>query len=869
MPDNVHALPTAARNRQLDQLLPRLPSHHVPRQRLVQALVSSGSRLNLVCAPAGFGKSVLLNECARQAGLGTRVVWLDLVGQATSPATLLKRLALALGVKPDEDEPQVAINELLGSVEQPLWVIVDDYPRDPCAELDACMEHVLERTPHRVRWWIGGRRRPNWGVPRLLLQGDVQELDTRALTFNEQELSDWLTLRQLGFSDEQRQRLHRQSDGWLAALCLMLIEHSDTANDSLLEYPVLHEYVEREVLDSLPAPLRKTLLVLAHLPRFSIALFSQLMPDHDSRQIFQQLRQRQLVVPAEDGKGQWYRLWQALAFSIRQTVTPADSKHFHMQACRWFAAQGQVRDAIQHALRAGEPEVATSYLQRFSHDQLLRGRSVPQLLQWRAEVPAWLFSSSPRLIIMQAWALVIGTRLDEVKGCLAELQRFLPQPNAERHRELTAQYQTLLGTLHRNYGLRSARQHCQEALESLAETSWAPRVLCHQALAQQATAELDLARAHEHSREGLGLARSKGDVMLETLLSVDHIHQLGMMGELDAALQQAEAVLAKLRDFEPYGPIQSRLLLLRGTLLASSGNTAEARQVLQAGMKEAEECEDAYQLFGFLGLFQLALEEGNANQARQLLSQAEAQMRHYRAPVSHYREALQLAHAELRLLDGAVHEALGAFQAVRQHFENEEQLPPSGFYDIPLRARLGEARALLALGETETACGALEALLRQCRRTGHAALAVEVRLCRAEALWKAALTAEAAMEVATAISDAERQQLMQPLLAMQRRAPECMADALDELDCSTVWRQRLLEAIGLWQPPAKPGESPLSKREEAVLRLIARGSSNQQIADALFLSVHTVKTHARRINVKLGVERRTQAVAKAKSEGWI
>jgi ATP/maltotriose-dependent transcriptional regulator MalT len=59
----------------------------------------------------------------------------------------------------------------------------------------------------------------------------------------------------------------------------------------------------------------------------------------------------------------------------------------------------------------------------------------------------------------------------------------------------------------------------------------------------------------------------------------------------------------------------------------------------------------------------------------------------------------------------------------------------------------------------------------------------------------------------------------------------------------------------------------LSRREREVLMLIAQGASNQQVAEQLFISLHTVKTHARRINGKLGVERRTQAVAKAKLLG--
>ncbi|MCY1562918.1 HTH-type transcriptional regulator MalT [compost metagenome] len=61
----------------------------------------------------------------------------------------------------------------------------------------------------------------------------------------------------------------------------------------------------------------------------------------------------------------------------------------------------------------------------------------------------------------------------------------------------------------------------------------------------------------------------------------------------------------------------------------------------------------------------------------------------------------------------------------------------------------------------------------------------------------------------------------------------------------------------------------LSSRELAVLQLIAQGCSNQEISERLFISLHTVKSHARHINSKLGVERRTQAVARAKSLGLL
>jgi ATP/maltotriose-dependent transcriptional regulator MalT len=68
-------------------------------------------------------------------------------------------------------------------------------------------------------------------------------------------------------------------------------------------------------------------------------------------------------------------------------------------------------------------------------------------------------------------------------------------------------------------------------------------------------------------------------------------------------------------------------------------------------------------------------------------------------------------------------------------------------------------------------------------------------------------------------------------------------------------------------PPAQPLAEPLSRRELEVLRLIAQGLSNREIGMRLFLAVDTVKGHNRRIFGKLMVQRRTEAVAKARSLG--
>lgn len=87
---------------------------------------------------------------------------------------------------------------------------------------------------------------------------------------------------------------------------------------------------------------------------------------------------------------------------------------------------------------------------------------------------------------------------------------------------------------------------------------------------------------------------------------------------------------------------------------------------------------------------------------------------------------------------------------------------------------------------------------------------------------------------------------------------------------------RLLAAIQPQAPaPIESGQAtlaladPLSEREIEVLRLVGEGRSNREIADLLYLALDTVKGHNRRIFAKLDVQRRTEAIARARELGLL
>ncbi|MFD5538531.1 response regulator [Streptomyces sp. NPDC127079] len=75
---------------------------------------------------------------------------------------------------------------------------------------------------------------------------------------------------------------------------------------------------------------------------------------------------------------------------------------------------------------------------------------------------------------------------------------------------------------------------------------------------------------------------------------------------------------------------------------------------------------------------------------------------------------------------------------------------------------------------------------------------------------------------------------------------------------------RLVSAV---RAPGAPGNEPLSAREREVLSLVARGTSNREIARELFISEATVKTHLTHLYTKLGVNDRAAAVATAYQRG--
>jgi LuxR family maltose regulon positive regulatory protein len=266
--------------------------------------------------------------------------------------------------------------------------------------------------------------------------------------------------------------------------------------------------------------------------------------------------------------------------------------------------------------------------------------------------------------------------------------------------------------------------------------------------------------------------------------------------------------------------------------------------------------------------------QGDLDGALNLLDQAE---RLYEANFSPNVRPIATRKTRVWVAQGRLNEALGWARAHGLSVENE--LSYLHEYDLITLARVLLACYLNNRAEVQIAeiAELLERLLKAAEEGRRMGSAIEILILQA-------LAYHAQGEISAALLPLQRSlELAEPegyvrmfldegknmmLLLREASANEIMPDYSDRLLEGFKAEQR----DGKGEPDkaaAQPLIEPLSQRELEVLRLIAQGLSNQEICERLFLALDTVKGHNRRIFDKLQVQRRTEAIARARELGLI
>ncbi|MCV2224329.1 LuxR C-terminal-related transcriptional regulator [Pseudomonas mercuritolerans] len=886
---------------------PPLPDGYVLRPRLCQRLQAGlGGRLLLVSAPAGFGKSSLAVEFCQSLPAHWQSLWLGLSPRDSDPGRFLERLleglqdyfpalgAGALGLlKMRQRHQPFAFEEWLdGLLDElaphldpaaPLLLVLDDYHLAQGPVLDRCLQFFLNHLPDGLLVMVTSRQRPDWHLARLRLSRQLLELHEQDLRLTHDEALTLLDRHSSSLRGEALESLIQRSEGWVAGLRFWLLAVAEAGNDAALPQALnggeglIRDYLLEEVIDCLPTEVQSFLYETAPQERFCSELCDAVREAHDSAEILRFLLAHQVFLVPLDEHGHWYRYHHLFSDLLRsrpiaQAMVP--NATLHLRACRWFNAQGLLDEAVEQALRAGHLDVAANLVQNLSEEQLLAEQNVGMLLRWKMDLPDSLLISTPRLIVLYSWALGLACQLDAAEELASHLSRFLPAPSATAQKSMLAQWLALSGIIARGRGHRELTlRYCSEALESLPAKRYGQRLMCLSTLSNLAIADGDLWRARGLNRESLELAQRVGNPLFEALAHYDRARVLQSRGEIQRALDEVHQGLERLRGLSPQRlyAVRARLTLYEGFLLAMRLQPQAARVRLLAGIGEARACRDISVLIGHCVIARLDGASGEFAKAFAELAEAERLMHIWDVPPIYYLAMITLVKCELWLAQGRIDLAEAWLARLGQTYTGEHAAAPPEFHpQLPLHVELQQALLDVIQGQPMLAEGRLDVLHENGQRTGRQLLSVMALTQKVTLLLSNGREPEARKTLSQAL-EAAAGGVFQPFDALLKSHADWMRGQLQALSCNAVSQQLLTHFPTAAPRPAVESSATeqLSSRELAVLRLIAQGCSNQEISEQLFISLHTVKTHASHINSKLGVERRTQAVARAKALGLL
>ncbi|AIZ31613.1 LuxR C-terminal-related transcriptional regulator [Pseudomonas parafulva] len=880
---------------------PPLPEGHVLRGRLCQRLQAGlQGRLLLVNAPAGFGKSSLAIEFCERLPQRWRSLWLGLSARDAEPGRFLERLleglqqccpavggqAMGLLRMRQRHQPfayEAWLDGLLDELalhldaETPLLLVLDDYHLAQGPVLDRCLQFLLNHLPSGLTLLVTSRQRPDWHLARLRLSRQLVELNEQDLRLTPDEALAVIGRQPTGLRGQALDNLIQRSDGWVAGLRFWQLAASEAGEEQALPQALhgaqglIRDYLLEEVIEILPAQVQAFLYDTACQERFCSDLCDALRERQDSAQILSYLQAHQVFLVPLDEHGRWFRYHHLFSDLLRSRQVSDPSSASHLRACRWFERQGLLDEAVEQALRAGSLEAAAELVQSLSEEQLLAEQNVGMLLRWKMDLPDSLLISTPRLIVLYSWALGLACQLDAAEELAAHLSRFLPAPSATAQRSMLAQWLALSGVIARGRGDRQRTlAYCEEALHSLPCKRYGQRLVCLSTLSNLAIADGDFWRARGWNREALELAQRVGNPLFEALAHYDRARVLHARGQVLRALDEVQSGLKRLQGLSSQRlyAVRARLVLYEGYLQASRLQPEQGRVRLRAGIAEARACRDISVLIGHCMIASLEGREGRFTEAFAELAEAERLMHIWDVPPIFYLAMITLIKCELWQAQGRTDLAESWLQRLGQTYGGEQAAAAPEFHPLlALHIALQQALLDATLGRTDVAEQRLRALMRQGQDTGGLMLVLSAG-CQLISVLLGQGRGQEASEVAGHALLAARGGALYPFQALLDEHPAWLRELLDKLPACPVQRGLLAR---LPQAPVlgAVASETLSGRELAVLELIAQGCSNQQISERLFISLHTVKTHASHINSKLGVERRTQAVARAKSLGLL
>jgi LuxR family maltose regulon positive regulatory protein len=867
----------------------------IARPRLVERLDGGSSdRLTLISAPAGFGKTTLLS--AWLARRSQPAAWLSLDEGDSDPARFLTDLiaavrlaapdvgagalaALQASPVPPAEALLTALLNDIAALPDPFTLVLDDYHACAGPSVDQAIAFLLDHLPPQLRLVLATREDPHLPLARLRASDQLTELRAADLRFTGAEASVFLThVMGLALSAEDIAALETRTEGWIAGLQLAAISlrgHPDSSG-FIASFTGSHhfvlDYLVEEVLRRQPERIQTFLLRTAALDRLCGRLCDAALLNHAGagQETLEYIERANLFLVPLDDERRWYRYHHLFADLLRQRLgqsaaaAPGDDRWdvaaIHRRASVWYEEQGMDVEAFQQAAAARDIARTARLLEGGGMPLHFRGAVAP-VLGWLASLPQAELDARPALWVMYASALSMAGQLNDAEeklhsaeGALRDTEMDVEARNLTGH---IAAIRALLAASRNQVDVIIAQSH--RALEYLRPDNLPVRTATIWKLGLAYQLQGDRVAARQAYTEAIAISQASGNQVIALSASAG----LAAIQEADTQLMQAADTYQRILAMVGEAPLLAAsaahfgLTRIRYEWNELDAALEHARQSI--GLAPWLQSTDSGIALSVL-LARLKLAQGDVASAATMLAEASQSARQLNL-VSQFPE-IAAVHARILVRQGNLVKAAQLAQT--------SELP------------LIQARVSLAQGDPMAALAALEPWRARAEENGWADERLKALALRALALRALALQAQGERRRAEdtlleALALAEPGGFIRTFADEGAPMAELLTSLTDRGGMS-AYIGKLLAAFKAEERTSDAAEAfsssqpliePLSRRELEVMRLIAAGLSNQEISERLVVALDTVKGHNQRIFAKLQVQRRTEAVARARELGLL
>jgi LuxR family maltose regulon positive regulatory protein len=881
--------------------IPRPRKNLVARPRLVDCLNSGlDKKLTLIAAPAGFGKTTLLSEWIPQSP--RCVTWLSLeqsdndltrfwayfIASLQSLSPQLGENAVAL-LQSSQAPPlpsilTVLINEIT-AFEESFAIVLDDYHVLDSQSIHQSLTFLIDHLPGNMHMLLTTRVDPPLPVARLRARDQLTEVRAHDLRFSGDEAAAFLSqVMGLELSIEQVAMLETRTEGWIAGLQIaaLSMQGRDDLSEFIRMFSGSHRhilgYLADEVLNRQPQQVLDFLLYTSILGQLCGPLCDAVTEGKDGQSVLENLEQSNMFILPMDEEGRWFRYHHLFAEVLQARLKgtwPERLPELHRRASQWLETSGRSAEAIDHAISGKDFPRAAHLIAGIIQSYNNRGAG-GQLIHWIDQLPEELVFENPDLFSYKGWLLYLAGRVDQAKDHADKARAYITvdTPPAARGRLAFLDSQLAIA----KGDMSAVQAFALEAIELMGENDVFFRILALMTIASVQTIIGNTKDAIGYLREAARIGEHSGQPFPTLTAYAKLANQLNLQGSLQEARALCQHAMSLYLDSSGQPSPISSIAFVEAAKLAYE---ADDMGGLEQYIRLATRLEEVLSIPGLsfeINYIQTLFEgaKGNLESALDLARRGRA-------------------HAEQMGLKGyiAVFTALeaGLLLRLKDMIAFKEWIASAGSTFarcdelLNMYGSIVYARFLLHQKQLSDAATLIARMEEAARRADYVRPLLTLLSLKALMYRWQGDSGQAHTSLEEALHLAMPQEYRRvfieegkPMRALlldyrsilkQRVGPMGHSETIEAL----AYLDRLLAAFPSQTNPGAPGRGilpePLSDRELDILRLIASGRSNQEIADILVIAVSTVKSHINNLYGKLGTNRRTEAIAIARGLGLL